>query len=202
MAQFPFKQADILALADSVLAGLTAHAAIYPDPPVDLADFQAAIDAYHQTRAALTEARAAKEMATGQNQDAFADLKDKLKSQLRYAENRVRFDDNKLNMLGWAGRRDKTSILPGQVRNLRAIEQGTDFVVLDWMAPADGGRAGAYQILRRDDQQTSVWINAGISMATKVKLLDQPRHIDMEYRVAALNRTGQGPASNTVAVVL
>jgi len=202
MAQFPFKQADILALADSVLAGLTGHAAIYPDPPIDLADFQAAIDSYHQASAVLVAARAAKEMATGQKQDALADLKDKLKRQLRYAENRVGFDDNKLNMLGWAGRREKTSIVPGQVRNLRVIEQGTDFVVLDWMSPADGGRAGAYQILRRDDEQSSVWINAGISMATNVKLLDQPRHIDMEYRVTALNRTGQGPVSNTVAVVL
>lgn len=202
MAQFPFKQADILALADSVLAGLTGHAAIYPDPPVDLADFQAAIDSYNQASAALTEAKAAKEMATTGKQDALADLKDKLKRQLRYAENTVGFDDNKLNMLGWAGRREKTSVLPGQVRNLRVLEQGTDFVVLDWMAPVDGGRAGAYQILRRDDSQTSVWINAGVSLATKVKLLDQPRHIDMEYRVAALNRTGQGPVSNTVAVVL
>jgi len=43
MAQFPFKEADIVALADSVLAGLTGHTAIYPDPPVDSADFRAAI---------------------------------------------------------------------------------------------------------------------------------------------------------------
>lgn len=202
MAQFPFKEADIVALADSVLAGLTGHTAIYPNPPVEMADFQTAIDSYHQASAALAEANAAKKMATGQKQDALADVKDKLKMQLRYAENVTGFDDNKLNMLGWAGRRDKTSILPGQVRNLRALEQGTDFVVLDWMAPADGGRAGAYQILRRDERQSGVWIGAGISMATKVKLLDQPRHIDMEYRVAALNKTGQGPVSNTVTVVL
>ena len=202
MAQFPFKQSNILALADSVLAGLTGHAAIYPDPPVDLADFQAAIDSYHQASAALTAARAAKEMATRGKQDALADLKDKLKKQLRYAENTVGFDDNKLNMLGWAGKREKSSALPGQVRNLRAIEQGTDFVVLSWMSPADGGKAAAYQILRRDGQESGTWINAGVSMATKVKLLDQPRHIDMEYRVAALNKTGQGQVSNTIAVVL
>jgi len=202
MAQFPFKEADIVALADSVLVGLTGHTAIYPDPPVDSADFQAAIDSYHQASADLAEARAAKDMATRGKQDALADLKDKLKKQLRYAENVTGFDDNKLNMLGWASRREKSSILPGQVRNLRAIEQGTDFVVLDWMAPIDGGRAAAYQILRRDVEKSGTWINAGISMATKVKLLDQPRHIDLEYRVAALNKTGQGQVSNTIAVVL
>ncbi len=141
-------------------------------------------------------------MATRGKQDALADLKDKLKKQLRYAENVTGFDDNKLNMLGWAGRREKSSHLPGQVRNLRVIEQGTDFVVLDWMAPVEGGRARAYQVLRRDDRQSSEWINAGVSMATKVKLLDQPRHIDLEYRVSALNKTGQGQVSNTIAVVL
>lgn len=202
MAQFPFKQAEVVALAKSVLAGLAGNTAIYPAPPIDLADFQAAIDSYYQASAALTEAKAVKEMATRQKQDALADLKDKLKKQLRYAENIIDFDDNKLNMLGWAGRREKSSILPGQVRNLCVLEQGTDFVVLNWMAPADGGKAGAYQVLRRDNQQSSEWINAGVSIATKVKLLDQPRHIDLEYRVAALNKTGQGQPSNTVAVVL
>jgi hypothetical protein len=88
------------------------------------------------------------------------------------------------------------------VRTLRAIKEGTDFVVLDWMAQADGGRAAAYQILWRDDRRSSVWIDARVSTATKVKLLDQPRHIDLEYRVAALNKTTQGQMRNTVAAVL
>ncbi|MHC4867734.1 MAG: hypothetical protein ACYTEX_26990 [Planctomycetota bacterium] len=38
-------------------------------------------------------------------------------------------------------------------------------------------------------------------MATKVKLLNQPRHIDLEYPVGALDKTGQGQMTNTVAVV-
>ena len=202
MAQFPFKEADVIALASSVMAGLTAHPAVYPAPTVDLAVAQAQIDAYNQARAALTEANAIKEMATRTKQDAYNTVKDSLKKQLRYAENVTGFDDNKLNMLGWAGKHPKTSVLPGQVRNLRALEQGRDYVVLGWMSPADGGRAGAYQIMRRDGRGAGAWIDAGVSMATKVKLLDQPRHIDMEYRVAALNKTGMGKESNTVAVVL
>lgn len=201
MAQFPFTHADIMALAGSILAGLTDNPAVYPAPTVDLADFAAKIDSCTQARAELTEAIAVKEMATAEHQKEIASLKDMMRKQLRYAENVTGFDDNKLNMLGWAGKREKSSALPGQVRNLRAIEQGTDFVVLSWMSPADGGKAAAYQILRRDGQ-SGTWINAGVSMATKVKLLGQPRHIDMEYRVAALNKTGQGQVSNTIAVVL
>jgi len=201
MAQFPFTHADIMALAGSILAGLTDNPAVYPAPTVDLADFAAKIDSCTQARAELTKAIAAKEMATVEHQKEIAGLKDMMRKQLRYAENVTGFDDNKLNMLGWAGKREKTSAVPGQVRSLRAIEQGTDFVVLSWVSPADGGRAGAYQILRRDTQ-SGEWINAGVSMATKVKLFDQPRHIDMEYRVAALNKTGQGQTGNTITVVL
>jgi len=202
MAQFPFKQADVTALASSVQAGLSANPGVYPTPAVDLAIAQAQIDSYNQALAELTKIKALKEMATRKKQEAFDIMKDSLKKQLRYAENVTGFDDAKLNLLGWAGKREKSSALPGQVRSLKAIEQGTDFVVLSWMAPADGGRPRAYQILRRDDRQSGKWINAGISLATKVKLLDQPRHIDMEYRVVALNKTGQGPVSNTVTVVL
>ena len=80
--------------------------------------------------------------------------------------------------------------------------RGTDFVVLSWMSQADGGKAAAYQILRRDGQQSGEWINAGVAIATNVKLLNQPRHIDLEYQVAALNKTGHGQSSNTIAVVL
>jgi hypothetical protein len=202
MAQFPFKQADVAALASSVLAGLTANPAVYPAPAVDLADFGAQIETYQQALAELIEINARKEMATRKKQEAFDRMKGSLKKQLRYAENVTGFDDNKLNLLGWAGKREKTSTAPGQVRTLRVLEQGTDFVVLSWLAPAGGGRAGAYQILRRDGKKSGTWIHAGVSLATKIKLLDQPRKIDMEYRVAALNKTGQGPVSNTVAVVL
>ncbi len=202
MAQFPFTHADIMALAGSILAGLTDNPAVYPAPRVDLADFQARIDSCIQARAALTEAIAVKEMATTEHQKQIAELKDMMRQQLRYAENETGFDDDKLKLLGWAGKREGHSMVPGQVRSLRAVEQGTDFVVLSWMSPAGGGRAGAYQIFRRDDRQSEVWIHAGVSMATTTQLLDQPRHIDMEYRVAALNKTGTGPMSNTVAVVL
>jgi len=202
MAQFPFKQVDVAALASSVLAGLSANPDVYPGPVVDLVEFEGQIEAYNQALAELVRINALKEAATKKKQEAFDRMKVSLKKQLRYAENVTGFDDTKLNMLGWAGKRQRSSAVPGQVRHLRVLEQGTDFVVLSWKAPAAGGRAGAYQIWRRDDRQSNTWINAGVSMATQIKLPDQPRHIDMEYRVAALNKTGQGSVSNTVAVVL
>jgi len=202
MAQFPFKQVDVAGLAGSVLAGLRANPAVYPGPAVDLDEFEGQIEAYKEALAELTRINALKEAATRKKQEAFNRMKGSLKKQLRYAENVTGFDDTKLNMLGWAGKRERSSAAPGQVRSLRALEQGVDFVVLSWKSPAEGGRAGAYQIWRRDDRQADMWVNAGVSMATRIKLADQPRHIDMEYRVAALNKSGPGPMSNTVTVVL
>jgi hypothetical protein len=60
----------------------------------------------------------------------------------------------------------------------------------------------AYKILRRDDNETSTWMIAGTSIKTTITLTGQPRHIDLEYKVIAINKTGEGEASNTVTVVL
>lgn len=85
---------------------------------------------------------------------------------------------------------------------LKAVEQGTDYVVLSWEVPQEGGKPAAYKILRCDDSETSMWINAGTSIKTTIKLTDQPRHIDLEYKVTAINKTGEGQESNIASVVL
>jgi len=36
MARFPLKEAEVIALAQSMVAGLTANAVLYPAPPVGL----------------------------------------------------------------------------------------------------------------------------------------------------------------------
>lgn len=200
MSQFPLKQSEVAALAESVLAGLTGNPAIFPAPTVDLAEFRDHIELYRQAAAELTEVRGRMELAAKAKMQAFNALKLSLKKQLRYAENTTGFDDTRLNTLGWSGKRQRISRVPGQVRNLKVLEQGSDFVVLSWLAPIDGGKAAAYQVARRDGD--GKWIDAGVSLTTRVKLLEQPRHTDMEYRIAAINKTGQGALSNTIAVVL
>jgi hypothetical protein len=49
------------------------------------------------------------------------DLVDAMKSDIRYAENTVDFDDDKLKLIGWAGKAAATPLaIPGQVRSLEA----------------------------------------------------------------------------------
>jgi hypothetical protein len=121
---------------------------------------------------------------------------------LRYAENTVKFDDNKLNLLGWSGKRKRKSLKsPGQVMSLKAVEQGDDWVGLKWKAPVDGGKAAAYKI-QRDEKDDGKWVDVGTAVVTEAKLTDQPLLVDIRYRVVAVNKAGEGPASNTVKLVL
>ena len=77
-----------------------------------------------------------------------------MKSNLRYAENTVHYDDSKLKLIGWSGRHE------------------------------------------------GVWKTEELAMETEYKLMDQPRGIEWEYRVKAVNKAGAGVATNTVMAVL
>jgi len=61
----------------------------------------------------------------------------KSKAEIRYAENTVNYDDDKLKLIGWAGRAARTDLAPpGQARILEAPRQGEGWVFLDWKAPS------------------------------------------------------------------
>jgi hypothetical protein len=60
---------------------------------------------------------------------------------------------------------------------------------------------GAYKIQRRR-KDTGLWEDVGGSVDTVETLSNQPRGIEMEYRVLATNKAGIGQPSGIVAVVL
>ena len=202
--QFPVRQTGVLGLARDIIGGLGTHTAVYPTPPVSVADLQTAYDQCNDAVSAVTDARAEFEIAVRDKDQRLAGLKDKMKKVLRYAENTVGGDDGKLNMLGWASRREPTSEVPGQTRELKVIEQGSDWLELDWKSPdpAEGGKVAAYRVQRRNMNDGDAWLDAAVAIDTKAKLTGQQRHTDMEYRVVAINKAGEGKVSNTVAVVL
>ena len=202
MANFPFTHAEIMALAERITAGLTSRPDVYPDPRVDLPDFNASLEAFKAANSESVQANALKLAATMKRKKALADLKDKMRKQLRYAENLVGFDDDKLAIIGWSDKRPRISVAPGQAMDLEAVEQEETSVVLSWQAPPDGGKPVGYRILRRDQNTPDTWIYVEFALTTKIKLTNQPRHIDLEYKVIARNKTGEGHESNTVSVVL
>lgn len=202
MASFPKSEARIAALAETVAAGLAGHDEVYPDPPVAPADLATLLADYADARHGALAAQTAAEMATAAKNDRLAALIAALKRDLRYAENTVRLNDEQLGLLGWsAPRRPSPLAAPGQSQNLTAAEPGEGRLELRWKKPAGGGRPSAYRIVRRQ-RPDGPWQDVAVAVVPAVELPAEPRAVELEYRVIAVNRTGEGLPSNTVVVVL
>jgi len=202
MPRFPKKEAQIAALAEQLWRGLLDNNAIFPQPPVHpmLIRFRKLI--YQSRHNNFLAARAAAEQATTDKTEALEILIEALKDDIRYAENTVNFDDDKLKLIGWAGKKAKTPLtLPGQTRLLEAPKQGKGWVFLDWKAPADGGKPAAYKVQRRN-RPDGLWADVATAILSEITLVDQPEKTQLEYRVIAVNKAGEGSESNTVIVVL
>jgi hypothetical protein len=202
MARFPKKEAEIAELAERLSRGLLDNTPTFPQPPVHPILIRIKKLTYQSRHNNFMAARAAAESAIADKDAALEKLIDALKSDIRYAENTVNFDDDKLKLIGWSGNQTPTALVPpGQVRQLEAPKQGDGWVFLDWKAPADGGKVIAYKIQRRQRPE-GAWQDVATAIETESTLVDQPKGIELEYRVIAINKSGDGSPSNTVMVVL
>jgi hypothetical protein len=207
VATFPRREAEIVALTRSVVAGMKREPEAYAKAPVTADELEAVLSQFQSDHTATLEGDAvAKQRHTAKDQTQ-AKLKNLLRKGLRYAEVINRETPDKLLGLGWAPPRSpsgpgSSSVVPGQVKNLVVREQGTNSVGLEWKAPGDAGAVAAYNILRRPRQGDNAWEHAGSSTDTEVVLMDQPRGIELMYYVVAFNKAGTGPDSNVVTLVL
>lgn len=202
MARFPDREAQIKALAQNIVTGLTENAADFPAPPVAAPDLQALLDSFITLCDEQTAAQATAEQATETKRAALAELVTAMKADLRYAEDAVDYNDAKLTALGWGGKAAPTALqIPGQPRALEAPQQGEGWVFLDWKKPADGGAVAAYKIERRE-RPSGAWSLVGMAIESEATLNNQDRGKDWEYRIIATNKAGESVPSNTVAAVL
>lgn len=202
MARFPRTEAEVVALAQAMTSGLTDNAAVYPAPPVAPADLTAMISDYTNAKNVAIAAQAAAEEATADKDDALDSLAEAMKTDIRYAENTVNFDDDKLKLIGWAGKKSSTALqVPGQTRLLEAAKQGDGWVFLDWKKPSDGGNVAAYKVMRRERPEGS-WSEVATAVISEATLVEQPKGKELEYNIIAVNKAGDGEPSNTVMVVL
>jgi len=202
MAQFPRTEAEIAVLAQEMISGLAANAATYPAPPVNLMELSMMRSAYVVAQNAVIAAQAAADAAYTDKDAALEALAEGMKKDLRYAENTVDFDDDQLKLIGWAGRSAATHLTPpGQTRLLEAVKQGEGWIMLDWKAPAEGGKPSAYKVQRRE-RPSGAWAEAATAVITETTLVEQARGPELEYRIIAVNKAGDGEPSNTVMAVL
>ena len=134
--------------------------------------------------------------------EALQALIDGMRAILRYAEGIARYDEGKLKLLGWSARRTRTQLeQPGQVLTLEVKKEGPGWVFLDWKPPFEGGVVAAYRIQHRQRADGS-WQDVGMSVETEMVMGNQERGTELEYRVIAVNKAGEGESSNVVSAVL
>jgi hypothetical protein len=202
MANFPKSDLEIVALGNNVKTGLTAHADVYPDPPVPAATLTSVLTAVQTAMDKVTAARAEAEKATEDKVMLIKTLATMLKKNLHYAEDTVNDNDVQLKLLGWGARKDPTPLeAPGQTGLLMVYPQGEGWLELQWLAPVDGGKVATYQVQRRLKSEAA-WTGILTTFERKITLQNQPRGVELEYCIFASNKAGDGPASNTVQVVL
>ncbi len=207
MAQFPKAEADVSALATSMMAGYSTHAADFPS--ADIPALGTAYSAYYNARNAQTDAMAAAQVATEAKNTVLDTLEETMRAELKKSEVDVGNDGEKLEYIGWGPKSAPSpSTPPGQPRNLESVIQGAGTLFLDWKAPArgSGGTVRTYIIERREQPagggEFGVWSQVGIAMESETSLTNQPRGPQLEYRVKAVNVGGESIPSNTVAIVL
>jgi len=123
--QFPRTEAEIAKLGEIVVQGLEQATEDFPAPPVPPADLRIKLEAVHAATAAAVAAESAFREHHAVKDEALEDLADSLKANLKYAEFAVREHPEKLNQLGWGGRRDSQPLSPpGEVRDITVGAEG------------------------------------------------------------------------------
>lgn len=209
MPIFPKSEAEVVALAEAMIAGYTAHPADFPsvEPLVELVALQTALDTYQTDKAGQEDAHAQAKIATVTKDGQFEALVDAMKNDLKLSEVDVVDDPTKLAEIGWGPRQQPQPIVaPSQPENFRPTAEGPGDVWLAWEKSDTGGAVRNYIIERRQQPaaggEFGAWEVAGSALNIEINLNDQPRGIQLEYRVTAANTAGNSMPSNTAAVVL
>lgn len=202
MARFPKAEAEVAELADTMITGFTDNVGVYPSPTITIADLTTAKSSYSSAASVVVAAKASAKSATEAKEAALAALEEAMKSDIRYAENTVGNDDAKLNLIGWGAKKAPTALTaPGQVLELTVPVQGDGTVSLAWKQPVDGGETAAYKVMRRE-RPAGAWEDVSTALETEAALSAQPKGLELEYQIIAVNKAGEGAPSNTQMVVL
>ena len=202
MARFPRTEPKIALLASLLADGLESASDDFPNAPVASGELHALLAAFNEAVSAVTAAEAELSERRATKRRALTKLMRSMKADLRYAEFAARKAPEKLTELGWGRRRSRRPLEhPGEVRNHRITKEGRTWIALAWKAPDDGGAVVAYAIERRKSEGGS-WEPVVTVTDTKHRMVDQPRGVELSYRVVAMNNAGRGAPSATVTAVL
>lgn len=200
MPRFPTTEAEVIALCQQMIAGLPASS--FNSSAVTDVDLKTALDEFNVARNDATASEATTKMKFGVKDNKYEILTDMMKSVLRHSENLADGNDAQLQQIGWGARSAATPLQsPEQPRTLEAPKQGDNWVFLDWKEPIGGGAVAYYKIQRRE-RPAGNWTDAGSAIKSEISLNDQPKGVELEFRIVSVNNAGESVPSNSVMVVL
>jgi hypothetical protein len=201
MSQFPKIRAEILDLAQKVLNGFSSHPDIFTNPPLDLDAYRQNLQADYALHDAVVSLQAALAEANEKAGQSTDQIGEQTRTAIRYAEN-LNLTEQQLALIGWGSRATPTpQAAPGQTRNLEIASHGEGAVELHWKVPNEGGKPSSYKIYRRELPDGD-WTLVESIASKSAALSSQPRSKPLEYKVVAMNKSGDGAESNIVVVTL
>lgn len=208
MAVFPKTEADVSDLAATMMAGLVAHADLYPSIlATSVGALSAAKTAFETAKDEQAQAVATAKVATTAKQAAMAALEDEMHKILYLAEHDCIDTPSNLDYLGWSDRKRPTALIPpGQPAALTPTYEGPGSLTLAWKRPGSGGAVSSYRIERSDQPEgggiPGPWTLINTTYEQTTTLGTQPRGVEMQYRITATNAAGDSMPSNIATVVL
>ena len=203
MAQYPRRHAEVTALVDLVIAGFTEHPGEFPHG--DAGQLETARAEFITAGYDLADANAQTDMAASVKKQKFHQLEAVMKQQIKLAQVDCAADPVKLSFIGWGPRRRGETIEPPDApHSLRILDRSEDTLTLTWRKPPRNPHrpVGCYQVYRRPvNGSAESWQLAGTALETEFPLTSPPAG-QTEYRITALNRTGESLPSNTITVVV
>ena len=205
MPMFPKKQVAILALATRMYTGYRDHMADFPSS--DWFQLRIKYVLYETAKNLQSQVKSQVRLATDTKNASLKQLRKVMKNCLRKSQVDTAAGPEKLALIGWGPKTaSQPAEVPGQPSELRIIAQGRRTILLNFDRPAGGGTVRNYIIERREQSAGNAefgpWHIAGTSLNNQIDLANQPRGIQLGYRLIASNPAGQSLPSNTVAVVL
>jgi hypothetical protein len=191
-------------MAQQMMLGYAAHPGDFPHvAPMPL---MFALGGYKAAREAQQEAQAALRLATERKNASLDSLRQIMKDCLKRSAVDAAGDSEKLNYIGWGPvAAPQPAPPPEAAGDLTSLAEGPGTLTLTWTSGAGGGPVRNYILERRghtESGQFGPWLIVGSFLDTRAELTNQPRGIQLEYRVKAVNTGGESGPSNPVAVVL
>ncbi|KKR03994.1 MAG: hypothetical protein UT30_C0014G0002 [Candidatus Uhrbacteria bacterium GW2011_GWF2_39_13] len=199
MATFPTKESEIYSLALRMIEGLRGNPD-FPKPPISWPSLKMKSLIFRARQNDKVKADAKLTGAENLKKKALKNLIAAIKKNLRYAENTVNFDDNKLKLLGWSGHREPGCVHPpAQPTSLKARLKDGGHIELKWKKPLGQNTVSLYRLYRRI-LPDGKWEDIANCFNAYLLLKEQSRNCEMEFYISAVNKVGQSIPSNTVQI--